>query len=59
MLRFVEYENESVITVVDELGDSVGNLIVRNGKYDLNLQYLTNNTNHLRQIADKLDELNK
>ena len=58
MLKFVENEDDSVINIRDERGDSMGDLVVHHGKYNLSLQYLINNPNHLRQIADKLDELN-
>lgn len=59
MLEFIEYINDSVINIRNECGDMVGDLVFNQGKYGLSLCYLCNNTEHLRQIADKLDELNK
>jgi hypothetical protein len=58
MLKFINHEDETVINILDERGDAVGDFIVNHGKYNLSLLYLINNTSHIRQIADKLDELN-
>lgn len=59
MLEFVDYEDDSTINIRDERGDAVGDLVINGGKYNLSLLYLIKRSDYLRQIADKLDELNE
>jgi len=58
MLKFIEHE-DGVISIVGGDGECIGNLIRVKALRSLSLNYLINSGDMLRQIADKLDELNK
>jgi len=58
MLEFVEHD-DGVIAIVSESGEKIGNFIKVRGIYSLSLNYLVNSHGYLRQMADKLQELNR
>ncbi|MFA7253806.1 MAG: hypothetical protein WC107_04585 [Patescibacteria group bacterium] len=57
MLEFVEHD-DGVIAIVSETGEKMGNFIKVRGIYSLSLNNLVNSHGYLRQMADKLQELN-
>ncbi len=56
-LRFIEDGDED-IKIFTESGDSIGVLFKYNGRYCVDMQYLYDKVDGLRQIAAKLLELN-
>lgn len=57
MMNFIEYEDGEI--EIREGSAKIGVLIRYMGRYRLNLLGIYDNSDVLRQIADKLDELNK
>lgn len=56
-MNFIEYEDGEI--EIREGSAKIGVLIRYMGRYRLNLLGIYDNSDVLRQIADKLDELNK
>jgi len=57
MLEFI-VNDDGVVNIIDEAGESVGDIVRRNGVSRVSLQFSYSSSSGLRQIADKLDELN-
>jgi len=57
MLKF-EDGGDWEITIKNDAGRRIGDFMLHNGKYTLILSGGINKPEYLRQIADKLDELN-